>query len=45
MLSFKFQCDSFIFEDEEINPVNTFNTITNKGRINFSNVSLGKSYN
>ena len=49
MLSFKFQSDSFKIEDYEINPINNFNSISNKpgqgGGVNLLSLLLGKAYN
>ena len=35
MLSFKFQSPSFKIEDFQINPINTFSPISNKGEASF----------
>ena len=45
MLILKFQNDTFKFEDFEIKPINIFNPIRKRGRVNFLNLLLGNSYN
>ena len=43
MLSFKFKSPSFEIEDFQINPINIFNPVSNKGEAYF--LKPGKSYN
>ena len=45
MLCLKFQIPSFKIEDFQVNPINTFNPISNKDEAYFFNQLLGKSYN